>query len=281
MGVFKRARNEDDPFQVKKMKLLTKKQLESYENEKICQICQEKFENKYVKDKKYHKVREHCPYRGEYRGAAHNICNLKYSVPKKVPIAFHDGSNDDYHLIIKELAEEFKTQFTCLRENTEKYITFTVPIEKEVIRIDQNGEEITKNISYILQFINSTGFMACSLSNLVNNLSDGIHKIKCKYNHNDTKCETYRITYKVCDCFLEYTDFKDDLIEYKYLCCNKNYQQKFDEKLKERFFNTYKFSNHNNNKLILLLQKGIYPYEYMDDWEKLNETSFPDKKRLL
>ena len=57
--------------------------------------------------------------------------------------------------------------------------------------------------------------------------------------------------------------------------CNKNYQQKFDEKLKERFFNTYKFSNHDNNKFVLLLRKGVYPYEYMDDWEKFNKTSLP------
>ena len=54
-------------------------------------------------------------------------------------------------------------------------------------------------------------------------------------------------------------------MEYKYLCCNKNYEHKFDEKLRERFFNTYTFSNHDNNNFILLLQKGIYPYEYMDD----------------
>ena len=46
---------------------------------------------------------------------------------------------------------------------------------------------------------------------------------------------------------------------------------------KERFLNTYKYSNHDNNKLILLLRKGIYLYEYMDDWEKYNETSLPEK----
>ena len=48
---------------------------------------------------------------------------------KKFPIIFHNGSTHDYHFIIKELAEEFKNQFTCLGENTKKYITFTVPIE--------------------------------------------------------------------------------------------------------------------------------------------------------
>ena len=64
--------------------------------------------------------------------------------------------------------------------------------------------------------------MASSLSNFVNNLCDGIHKIKCKHRHDDEKkCETYRIKYKYCDCFLEYTNFKDDLIEYKCLCCKK------------------------------------------------------------
>ena len=112
------------------------------------------------------------------------------------------------------LAEEFKKQFTCLGENTEKYITFTVSIEKEVTRIDKNGEEITKNISYILQFIDSARFMASSLSNLVNNLSEGIHRIKCKFGHNDKKWEAGGIKYKHCDPFLEYTNFKDNLIEY-------------------------------------------------------------------
>ena len=138
-----------------------------------------------MKDKKYCKVRDHCHYTGEYRGAAHSICNLKYSVPKKIPIVFHNGSNYDYHFIIKELTEEYKRQFTRLRENTEKYRTFTVPIGKEVTGIARNGEEITKNISYILQFIDSAIFVASSLSNLANNLSERIHRIKCKYGLDD------------------------------------------------------------------------------------------------
>ena len=70
--------------------------------------------------------------------------------------------------------------------------------------------------------------------------------------------------------------FKDDLIEYKCLVCN-NCQTKFNEKLKERFFNTYKFSNHDTKTFILLLRKGVYPYKYMGDWKKFNETSLPEK----
>ena len=88
--------------------------------------------------------------------------------------------------------------------------------------------------------------MVSSLSKLVNNLSEGIHKIKRKFRYEDKKCETCRIKNEYCDCFLKYTNFKDDLTEYKCLSYNKNYQQKFDEKIKKYFFNTYRFSKNMN-----------------------------------
>ena len=103
-------------------------------------------------------------------------------MPKKIPIVFYNGSSYDYHFIIKELAKEFKKQFTCLGENTENYMTFTIVIEKEVTKIAKIGEKITKNISYILQFIDSARFMASSLSSLVNNLLEGHHRIKFNLN---------------------------------------------------------------------------------------------------
>ena len=106
------------------MKLLTKELHESHENGKFCYISKQKCENKYLKDKKHQKVRDHCHYIGEYRGAAYSICNLKYSVTRKIPIVFYNGSNYDYHFIINELAEESKEQYTCLGEKTEKHITF-------------------------------------------------------------------------------------------------------------------------------------------------------------
>ena len=56
------------------------------------------------------------------------------------------------------------------------------------------------------------------------------------------------------------------------------YEQKFRKKLKERFFITYKFPNYDNNKVILLSRKGVYPYEYMDDWKKLNVASLLEKE---
>ena len=92
-----------------------------------------------------------------------------------------------YH---KKFSRGILKKFTCLGENSKKHITFTVWLEKEATEIAKNWEEITKYLSYMLQFITSTQFMASSLSNL-NNLSDVIHKIKCKYRHDDKKCETY------------------------------------------------------------------------------------------
>ena len=75
-----------------------------------------------------------------------------------------------------------------------------------------------------LKLIDSTKFIASSLSDLVNNLAEEIHKIKCKYRHNK-KCETCGVKCKDCECCLEYTNVKDDLIINKCLCCNKNYQK--------------------------------------------------------
>ena len=89
------------------------------------------------------------------------------------------------------------------------------------------------------------------------------------------KCETCGIKRKYCKCFVEYTNFKNGLIENKCLSCNKNYQQKFDEKLKERFFNTYKFFNHDNNEFnfcwevvfilmnIWMIRKNSMKYNYL------------------
>ena len=83
-------------------------------------------------------------YTGEYRGAAHSIYNLKYRVPKKTIIVSHNGSNYDYHFIKKDLAEEFKKQFTCLGESREIYITFTVPIEKKLQELIEMEKKLQK-----------------------------------------------------------------------------------------------------------------------------------------
>ena len=96
--------------------------------------------------------------------------------------------------------------------------------------------------------------IASSLCNLASNLSEIVQIIKHSFGHDDKKWKTCGIKYKYYHCFHEYINFKDDLIEYKCSCCNKNHQHKFDEKLKQRFFNAYNLSYHSNNKFFLLMQ---------------------------
>ena len=218
----------------------TKEQQESHEKTTICCISQEHFEHKYTSDKNYRKVKDHCHYIGKYKSAVHSICNLKCNILKKISVFFRDGLNYNYHL-------------------------FSVPITKEVEKIDKNGEEVTKTIYFKLQFIDSARFMASSLLSLCDNLANEIHNIKCKHGHDNKKWETCAIKYNDCEFCLQYKNVKDDLILCKCLWFNRNYQQMFDENLRKRFANTYRFSNHDNNKFILLLGKGVYLYEYMDD----------------
>ena len=135
---------------------LTDKENESYEKQEVCYIYKKEFSTD-KNDKNvfrlYHKVRDHCHYTGNFRGAAHSICNLKYKTPKEILVAFHNGSAYDYHFIIKQLAKEFEGQFECLGENTEKYITFSVPIKKE----HDNG----KTITYKLKLQITCKFKSC------------------------------------------------------------------------------------------------------------------------
>ena len=128
------------------MILLTRDEWELHNKPEVCYVCKKGFTT-YDSYKEYYKVKDHCHYTGKYRGAAHNICNLRYKTPKKIPVAFHNGSIYDYHFIIKELAEEFEGEFECLGENTDKYITFTVPIKKEIRKKDKDGSDKIIKIS--------------------------------------------------------------------------------------------------------------------------------------
>ena len=121
-------------------------------------------------------------------------------------------------------------KFEFLGENTEKYKTFSITIEKGVTEINKDGNESVVTISYKIKFIDSARFMASSLSNLADTLTEGIHKIKLKD----------------CDSFLEYESVKDNSIKCKGLSCNKDYSSKLDKKLKELL----KFSNNDINKFI-------------------------------
>ena len=71
---------------------------------------------------------------------------------------------------------------------------------------------------------------------------------------------------------------KDDQLTFRCFKCKMNYNKDCNKDLIKRFENTSEFCDRDNNKFILLLRKDVYPYEYMDSWEKFDETSLPDKE---
>ena len=114
---------------------ISKKELKSQEDAKVCYICQKIFSKKLARDKNHCEVRDYWHYTGKYRGTTHSICKSRFNVPRETPVAFHNGSNYDYHFMIKELAKESEGKFECFGENAEKYKTFSVLIQKRSYKI--------------------------------------------------------------------------------------------------------------------------------------------------
>ena len=133
-------------------------------------------------------------------------------------------------------------------------------IDKEL----DNGKIIT----YKLKFINSSRFMWTSLSSLVDNLSE-IYKKEYK------RCKERKE--KKIKSLYNFIGIKNDKLHYKCIECKKG-QFKPINGLIKKFPKIYQFCNGKINKFFLLLRKGVYPYEYMDNWKRFDETSLPDKK---
>ena len=156
------------------MRELTKEEQIVHDNAQYCHICKKVFGT----NKKHIKVRDHDHFTGEYRGAAHVICNLRYSTQVDIPVYLHNGSNYDFNLIIIELAEEFKSEMECIPLNTSKYMSFSVPIKKEVIESVNNKKK--KVITYNIKFMDTTRHNNNrALSTLVDNLSE-LYECKCE-----------------------------------------------------------------------------------------------------
>lgn len=174
---------------------------------KICHICEKPFERDDVK------VADHSHLTGEYRGAAHQSCNLEYVESRTIPVVFHNLSHYDSHFLIRKLATGFEGGISIIPLNAEKYISFTKTVE---------GTTKKKSESVKLRFIDSIRFMASSLdflSSLIPSDRKKILKSECK-----------------------------DL---------------------------------NDEQLRLLERKGVFCYDYVDSWEKLNETSLPSKDEFF
>ena len=144
-----------------------------YDNSTLCHICNEELGRD--------KVSDHCHLSGKFRGAAHEVCNLKYKAPKFFPVVFHNLFGYDSHLFIKTLGYS-EGEISWIPNNEEKYISFT----KQVI-VDKfiNKERRKVNVKHELRFIDSLRFLASSLDKLGSNLKiDQLVNLKKYYNGN-------------------------------------------------------------------------------------------------
>ena len=185
-------------YEKKEMIPLTKKKRKSIISQKVVIYEKKRFSTD-DNNKKYHKVTDHCHYTGK--------------IPKENPVVFHNGSTYSYHFIIKGLAEEFEGEFECLGGNTEKYITFSVPIKRKIIKKDKNGNDKVTKMSYKIKFIDSCRYMSTSLSNLVSNLSEGLHNDRC------IDCKSY----------LDYMTTKDEQLIFRCFRHKKDYEKDFNK----------------------------------------------------
>ena len=141
------------------LKLAKQEQL-SFEKETVCHICQKPFEQG-------DKVRDHCHFTDQFRGAAHNSCNLKCRKPMILPVVFHNLQGYDAHLFIKQLSS-IPGELNCIPSTEEKYISFSKKIKVDEYRSRHTGE--TVSLYFEITFIDSFKFLQTSLANLVGNL---------------------------------------------------------------------------------------------------------------
>ena len=185
--------------------VITKEEEEQFKQASNCWICHKKLN---LEDR----VRDHCHYTGRYRGAAHNICNLKYSKPNNISVFFHNLTGYDSHLFIKKLGIT-EGNIDCIPNNEEKYISFSKTI-KTGEYTNKKGE--TKNKYFKIVFKDSMKFISSSMEALVNNLP------------------------------------------------------------KDAFKNLEKYFTPEQTKI--LKRKGFFPYDYLDNIEKLKDTKPPPQK---
>ena len=193
-------------LKIKEMNPLTFEEEQEFLNAEVCSICKKPFLNKSDNSEFVEiKVKDHDHITGKYRGASHNSCNINYSMPKKIPVLFHNLKGYDSHIIIDALSIHEFSKCEIIPQTFEKYISFTL-----------NDAKV----------LDSYQFMPDSLKNLVNNLN------------------------------------------------NSNY----DFPITKQIFSSVK--NLSQNYFKLLIQKQIYPYEYMDNFDKFEEEKLPSREEF-
>ena len=142
---------------------LTHTEQKSFDKAETCYICKKEL----LTDNGVDKVRDHCHFTGQYRGAAHNSCNLQCRKPMILPVIFHNLQGYDAHLFIKQLAC-LPGELNCILSTEKKYISFSKKIKVDEYKSSRTGETIS--LYFEIRFIDSFKFLQTSLVNLLGNL---------------------------------------------------------------------------------------------------------------
>ena len=237
---------------------MTEENEQEFKKATTCHICDKKYTEKDIQ------VRDHCHITGKFRGSAHQECNLKLRInPKeiKIPVIFHNLRGYDSHFIMQEIGaivkkhayknnkgEEKQMNINAIPNNMEKYMAFML------------GNHLT--------FIDSFQFMSSSLENLVKNMT------KCG------KCDT-------CNpgkCTKRSINSEGRIIQHKtsFPCgecinCKNSVKACITPNYDNLIYTSKKFKG---KKLDLMARKGVYPYDYMDSFDKFNEK-LPTKEDFI
>ena len=235
---------------------MTKEDEEEFQKANECHICNIKYTNEDIK------VRDHCHITSKYRVSAHQECNLKLKVnPEdiKIPVIFHNLRGYDSHFIMQEIGAIVKKHAYKNKKGEEK--------QMNVNAIPNNMEKyMAFMLGNNLVFLDSFQFMSSSLENLVKNIT------KCG------KCDT-------CDpdkCIKQHINNKGKIKQHKTsLPCGKciNCENINKACINPNYANLkYTTKAFQTGKLNLMAQKGVYPYDYMDSFDKFNEKLPPKEE---
>lgn len=278
--------------------IITKEEQHNYESSTICHIC----EGEILSETNNYKVLDHCHITGKYRGPAHRFCNLNFNYDKalNIPIIFHNFKGYDSHFIISALDKKFKP--SVIATSSEKIMTMTLrskdswkettQVKKTVKKtVKKNKEKEIENKELAddeKQEINE-----CDICNEEHENKNINRCNKCRR----TRCDTCSKTkedkkYKQCyECIMKREEEKE--------LTKKEYSLKFIDSmnflassldtlstnLKDNKNHKYniiqqQFPNLTIEQFELLLEKGVYPYEYMTSYDKFNETQLPSKDKF-
>ena len=243
--------------------IITNIEEDQFNKAEFCWICDKKLNDD--------KVRDHDHLTGKYRGAAHTDCNLNLKIPKFIPIYFHNLSGYDSHLFIKELASNnLNKDITIIPHNEEKYISFSGKVkvsefckEKHIIKKQNTGD-----CSLCLGDNNVKKQMKCDHKYCKN--CKKLSKESCIKCNEDMKFEEHDEYVKIIEIIKVYRELRF-LDSMKFMSSSLD---KLSESLNNDDFK-HIINHFGKEKLEYVRRKGIYPYEYMDDWNKFDETQLP------